>query len=117
MNKIKQNQNGLIIKIVVFLSVSCVSASDEQPVSESTITSGKETTFFNSEPVYRTVPLASFRKQPPPEKLMENVRGLYYIVDYSSFMKADTDRNGQFKALGKTVFVEETLLTEKTTEK
>ena len=114
MNKIKQN--GLIIKIVVFLSVTCVYASDERS-SPKEISSGKETTFFNSEPVYRTVPLASFRKQPPPEKLMENVRGLYYIVDSSSFMKADTDRNGQFKALGKTVFVEETLLTEKTTEK
>ena len=114
MNKIEQNQNGLIIKIVVFLSVSCVSASDEQPVSESAIPSGKEETFFNSEPVYRTVPLASFPKRQLPDKLMENVRGLYYIVDASGFVKADTDRSKEYRVLGSTVLVDETLLTGQT---
>ena len=113
MNKIKQNQNGLIIKIVVFLSVTCVSASDERSSPEE-ISSGKEETFFNSDPAYRKLPLASFPKRQLPDKLMENVRGLYYIVDASGFVKADTDRSKEYRVLGSTVLVDETLLTGQT---
>ena len=91
----------LMIGIIVFLSVSGVSASDTKK------------TFFHSEPVYRNVFLASFRKQPPQEKQMENVRGVYYIVDSSSFMKTDTERSGPYRSLGRTILVEEALITEK----
>ena len=77
--------------------------------------SDKKETFFNSEPTYRTVLITSFLKQ-PEKKQMENVRGLYYIVDAFGYTTADAERSGQYRALGSTVFVEETLLTEKTTE-
>jgi len=95
--------SGLVTPLIVFIYASGVYAD-----------SGEEETFVNSEPVYRNLPPASFLKPPPEKKKMENVRGLYYIVDTSSFMKADSDRSGEYRALGKTVFVEESLLTGKT---
>ena len=111
-----RNRNALIVRMSILLSVPAgVSASDERPSTEK-IFIVREATFFNSEPVYREKPLASFPKRSPPDRLMENVGGLYYIVDASSFVKADTDRSGGYRALGKTVLVDETLLSGETTK-
>jgi len=115
-SKIRQNQKRRIVNIVVFLSVACVFASDERPASESALPAVREATFFNSAPVYRkNVPPASFPKRSPPDRLMENAGGLYYIVDASFFVKADRDRSGEYRAPGKSVLVDEALLTGKTT--
>ena len=108
-----RNKKVLILNMVVSLSVPGVYASDERS-SPKEISSGKEETFFNSDPAYRKLPLASFPKRQLPDKLMENVRGLYYIVDASGFVKADTDRSKEYRVLGSTVLVDETLLTGQT---